>query len=174
MGGGDLAFLAGLWHDAGKADPAWQQRLIECEKGERERIGLDHKCAGVLLAEEVGGAAGLAGLLIHAHHGGLGNRYKDFGPWLEHNRRLPGQKNALKALQAAIPDLANTQDRSFPAPETVGNELDAELFLRLTYSALIDADSLDTEAHKLGGKPPERGSAIAVAELWSRVQGVSH
>ena len=168
FGGGDLAFLAGLWHDAGKADPAWQRRLIECEKGARERIGLDHKCAGALLAEEAKGAAQWAGLLIHGHHGGLKDKHKGFAPWLEENRHLPGPKKALEVLQAAMPDITAARDRAFSIPESVRSRLDAELFLRLTYSALIDADSLDTEAHKLGGQPPERGSAIALAELWSR------
>ena len=64
FGGGDFAFLAGLWHDVGKADPVWQRRLIECEQGTRKRIGIDHKCAGALLAEEAGYS--MVGLLIQA------------------------------------------------------------------------------------------------------------
>ncbi len=168
FGGGDLAFLAGLWHDAGKADPNWQRRLIECEKGERERPGLDHKCAGALLAEEAGGMAIWTGFLIHAHHGGLGDRYRNYRPWLNENRSLPGPAKALEALRPTMPDLTGHPDPN--RPDFIKSARNAEFFLRFTYSALIDADSLDTEAHKQGGQPPERGSLITLPELWRRYQ----
>ena len=166
--GGDLAFLAGLWHDAGKADPNWQRRLQECEMGQRDRIGLDHKCAGALLAEEASEVGWLIGLLIHAHHGGLGHPNEDFKPWLDQNRSLPGPANATKALRAAMPDLTGHQVPTYP--KFIKGRRDAEFFLRLTYSALVDADSLDTEAHKLGGRADTRGDAVTLENLWCRYE----
>ena len=165
FGGGDFAFLAGLWHDVGKADPMWQCRLIECEKGERERIGLDHKCAGALLAEEAGQP--MVGLLIHAHHGGLRDRYNDFVPWLQEARQLPGPQKALKTLRTAMVGLTGHDAPKLPVHVTK-DALSADIFLRLAYSALVDADSLDTEAHMLGSAPPEHGRDVTLADLWSR------
>ena len=165
FGGGDFAFLAGLWHDVGKADPMWQCRLIECEKGERERIGLDHKCAGALLAEEAGQP--MVGLLIHAHHGGLRDRYNDFVPWLQEARQLPGPQKALKTLRTAMVGLTGHDAPKLPVHVTK-DALSADIFLRLAYSALVDADSLDTEAHMLGSAPPEHGRDVTLAYLWSR------
>ena len=168
FGGGDLAFLAGLWHDAGKADPEWQRYLLESEAGTRTRgSGPDHKSAGALLAEDEQQA--LVGLLIQAHHGGLPDPRRDHGPWLNEHRARRGPVQALEALRAAMPDLTGGASVGLPA-HVEHNQLAAELFLRLTYSALVDADSLDTEAHVLGGAPRERGESATLDELWARYE----
>lgn len=166
FGGGDVASLAGLWHDVGKADPEWQRRLIECELGARQSIGIDHKCAGALLADEAG--CPWVGLLIHAHHGGLKHHRLTFFPWLEERRRLPGPHEAIKRLDTAMSDL---HEHSSPSlPDYVGDELAMDLFMRMAYSALVDADSLDTEAHKLGKAPAARGTTTPLGDLWRRYE----
>ena len=45
-----------------------------------------------------------------------------------------------------------------------------DLFLRMAYSALVDADSLDTEAHKLGKAPTARGATATLGDLWRRFE----
>lgn len=169
FGGGDLAYLAGLWHDVGKADPGWQRYLRQSAAGDRPRgTGPDHKCAGAVFAERAGGFAELAGLLIQGHHGGLKHLRRDYRPWLSEKRRLPGPKRARELILDHMPDLGDHGDP--PQPPFLTSRRDAEFFLRLVYSALVDADSLDTEAHYLGGEPPGRGNTTNLTELWQRYQ----
>ena len=42
--------------------------------------------------------------------------------------------------------------------------------MRMAYSALVDADSLDTEAHKLGTAPTARGTTTTLRDLWHRYE----
>jgi len=169
FGGDDLAFIAGLWHDAGKADPEWQRYLSESEAGVRGRgTGPDHKCAGALLAEE-NDHPWFVGHLVHAHHGGLSDPQTGFRTWLREKRNLPGPNRALEALRVELPNLLDQPAPGIP-PHVQSDALAAEFFLRMTYSALIDADSLDTEAHRLGGAPSSRGSVVTLPELWRRYE----
>ncbi len=170
FGAGDIGYLAGLWHDAGKADPEWQRRLIESEQGSRGGpIGIDHKLAGVLLARNQGAAFGIVGPVIHGHHGGIRNPRTELGPWIDEKSKLSGPKDALESIAAVMPDLRGQEQPAIPEGVRT-NALNAELFIRFTYSALVDADSLDTEAHRLGGPPEVRGNPVTLTELWARFQ----
>lgn len=64
LGARELGYWAGLWHDLGKFNPAFQDYLVHPETGR----GPDHKGAGALLAS---GFCGPLALVMKGHHGGL-------------------------------------------------------------------------------------------------------
>src|SRR5579884_1949031 len=65
-------YAAGLWHDIGKVDPAFQDYLAACEQG-RPHARVDHKTAGALLAAGSPTTAHLAQIIL-GHHGGMPDR----------------------------------------------------------------------------------------------------
>lgn len=174
------AALAGLLHDLGKYGDLFQARL----RGKESR--LDHWSAGAWLAlkQRCVGAA----LAIHGHHIGLQHLDKSALATLKsevlaahhpQQLRLTTPDNQILESRLAADGLA------LPAGEVtslLGRELAANiptmLDIRMLFSALVDADYLDTEAHFAGNlagkcyrKPgPKLDAALALQSVLAHIK----
>lgn len=162
---GEWAELAGLWHDMGKYQPEFQRRL----RG--ERISVEHSGAGAAYAVSRHASMALPlAFVIAGHHAGLANleRSDAGGP-----RPLSSRIEENRLLAARLADVippALTRRQIPPLPGFLSGssrvqeerKRGAEFWIRFLFSALADADYLDTEA----ALDPERASArVGTQEL---------
>jgi len=173
-----LGEVVGLLHDAGKASEDFQAYLIANAldpKGKHKSV--DHKSCGALHSQTIGGK-NLPQVLL-GHHGGL----QDIGDVIVRIRDC--QQNAMPELQAAwetfvnqpriatrLAELKEPGARSLPDWLTRdADKRSVEFFLRMLFSCLVDADHLDTEAHRDPERAVGRDVVLPkVAELWERFQ----
>ncbi len=146
------ATLAGLLHDLGKYGGRFQARL----RGEDQ--GLDHWSQGawIALTEHRSVAAALA---IQGHHIGLQHLEKNSLLRLE-PQRLATRHPLQLALSEADPmrlkaqlegdGLAAHTPKTTICESSTESRIDRMLDIRMLFSALVDADFLDTEAHFQG------------------------
>ncbi len=172
--GPDWGHLAGLWHDLGKFRPGFQRYVRQDSNAHIEGRGpassdKTHSAAGALHAiQELGQRWGAGGrqaaralaYVIAGHHAGLANWTADeCGAGLD-TRLLaaasPSQREYEEAMTAAKlerPDLL-ALPVGFDLPAALaaapglrsGQPLACALWIRMLFSALVDADFLDTEA----------------------------
>lgn len=148
---GDVCRALGLAHDAGKADPRFQAYLRACHNDEAA-TSVPHAVPGAAAAES---ALGPFALAVMGHHAGLTDR-ADARTMLDRADR--------RSVEAATPW---TDCISRPAIPSWSKEPAAlELFVRMCFSALIDADYLDTEAHMAPERSRERRAGRPLA--WYR------
>ncbi|MEX1244296.1 MAG: CRISPR-associated endonuclease Cas3'' [Thermoanaerobaculia bacterium] len=173
-GAGDLAFLAGLWHDLGKFAADWQEFLAEAGSGasvlgieteeHREELpkrkrGPDHSTAGAVHSLRSFGETGptaFPGLVLRfaiaAHHAGLDDRQG-----LTTRLGNPDKTARYEKLIASVsPDILHPgvtpslpsflQARATTEEEKARLMRRFETFARIVFSALVDADYLDTES----------------------------
>lgn len=163
MGMATEARLAGLLHDVGKYGDLFQRRL----KGEVG--GLDHWSAGAWLATKLGRGGFAAAFAIQGHHAGLqcisAAEAKKLDPALlerEHPlnlrltevdvERLAGRMRADGLMPPARGEAASR----YVALYNTGNKekkvrrATSMLYARMLFSALVDADFIETEAHFKG------------------------
>ena len=162
LGVSDVARCLGLWHDIGKFAPSFQQYLLDSEAGlPRPRRGPDHKAAGATLAQQY---LGTLAMLIKGHHGGLCSP-TEFKSWLAEHRDDPSLPVTLRSAREAVPGLDPHPIPPLP-PHPQAHPLEADLFLRLLFSALVDADYLDTERHFSPDDAAIRRPAARPSHLW--------
>jgi CRISPR-associated endonuclease/helicase Cas3 len=149
--GAEIAWWLGLLHDAGKASCLWQERLPRVEPAGGP-VGLDHKSLGAQMARERRMA--LVALAVEGHHGGLTSPQELWSrlDGLSAADR-DGNADAERALRELLPELATATVPTLPAAWRA-NRLVAEMAVRLLFSALCDADFLDTAAHFSGAQHP--------------------
>ena len=147
FGGADVARLAGRWHDLGKYDPGWQaylrgQVLPHRSPGRPP----DHRRAGALRASEARLTA--LAFAVAGHHGGM-PALADLKRWLVAHRHDPALSGSItQALAAADAEGAPPAKDAYHAAACQPDDpLRFEMYCRLLFSALVDADFLDTEAH---------------------------
>ena len=166
LGAAGAGRYLGLWHDLGKFHPAFQQYLLAGEASASTRTrGPDHKAAGAAVAAR---HLGLPALLVQGHHGGL-RTPNDLRTWLSQRIADPTSREALDWARRAVSDLEPAARLALPA-HVEHDSSAAELFLRLLFSALVDADYLDTEEHFHAETTALRGGEATIAQLWERFE----
>lgn len=149
--------LAGLWHDLGKYHPRFQQRLGDAT------IRQPHSGAGAALALDKD-RQGFLAWVIAGHHAGLANR-QDLRARMEAAlaQEWPG------TLPNVPEDLLKEAPSGLPDPPRAGR-LQAEMWIRILFSALVDADRLCTEDFYDPRKPEQRsGTRAPLVELTRRL-----
>jgi CRISPR-associated endonuclease/helicase Cas3 len=182
---GQLARLAGLWHDVGKRRDGFQRFIrqaggadahIEGRVADRDKT---HSAAGALWAErylaDKLGAQGrvisrLLQYVIAGHHAGLSDWEGGLADRLAGADALEETKQALARPNPddiLHPELGALDARSLLAlmnerADGTAQPGRAALHLRMLFSALVDADFLDTEAYF---QPDMAGHRVATAEI---------
>lgn len=141
----DLYTYCGMLHDMGKYSDGFQ-KYIRLGKGKEP-----HAKWGAYMAKNdkmINVAFPILG-----HHAGLKNRdqmFEDLDSCKKEESKWLNIKQSLKEDGMLVPACDNS-----PFSRIKGNTV-KELFVRLLYSSLVDADSLDTERHFLRGQYESR------------------
>lgn len=171
--GEDWARIAGRWHDLGKFRPRFQHYIrqqtgFEADahiKGEAGKA--PHSTAGALLALERFGVPGrVLAYLIAGHHAGLANW---FGGLRERFDNPRSREELAESLAQHPPaDILDAGDFKASLRNIPGGKEGFALWVRMLFSALVDADFLDTERYMDPEKFVTRNTWPALYDLAPR------
>ena len=166
----DIGKAAGLLHDVGKYSEEFQARL----QGDSRRV--DHSTAGAQIAgKRYGKSIGKSlAFCIAGHHAGLADGVRTsagkIAPLEDRlQRKIPNLSKAWEdEIETILPDLKipNIKPR-----DQYATGFSAAFFIRMVFSALVDADYLDTEdwMARSEGNPVMRGRYPSLDELSKRL-----
>lgn len=185
FGASQQAYAAGLLHDLGKYADRFQRRL----RDPSQTAGDHWSAAAAYLAGMMGPHGVLPALAVAGHHAGLSELPGDGREYAaEIGRRMRADRNAFtetslralydRYLADGLPE-PEIPDGLAPADHFAADMLD----VRMLFSALVDADFLETEAHFSGDaqtprRPRPEGPTLdvdrAIAALDEHVVQLRH
>lgn len=163
---GDLAYWIALWHDLGKSNPQFQDYLEACRRDERHEK-VPHAIWGAVLAYRL------------FSHNKEDDRWKEIALTIAgHHGRIDQPGSLSQRLewhaqnsQAIFQHVVEYVKRLPPPPKVTLPELTStqrELFIRMVFSALVDADYLDTEKHFKENQYVLRHNQQSIEGLWDK------
>jgi CRISPR-associated endonuclease/helicase Cas3 len=170
----DWAYNAGLWHDLGKYQSAFQERLAG------NSISVDHSGVGAAFVTQQNKEIGLPlAFAIAGHHTGLSNimisgknmpiplkeRIRSAGKALKEvllNTPHEIQKETLPELPSFLQKVNNSD-----SDENIRN---MEFWIRFIYSTLVDADRLNSEAFDQPDNALLRGHYEKLSDLIEHLE----
>lgn len=161
-----VAAQCGLYHDSGKFSQEFQKYIRGLKHGR-----IDHSTAGAQLLQQTGSLTGrLEAFCIAGHHAGIPNG----GSRVD----TANEGTLCGRLKKEIPDFS-AYKRELPPPQRLmefekvasqygisqnPNCIAINLWLRMLFSCLVDADFLDTEAYMKNGQV-QRGHFATIDKL---------
>lgn len=155
FGAGEIGSALGLIHDLAKADPRFQLYLQECFEGKKGK-SCPHATPSAAAAKHI---LGLFVIPVIGHHAGMPNAC-ELREKLDNvdNRSVEAANELMKSF-----DLPKSLQSSTPE-WALKNPIAAEMLTRMAFSALVDADYLDTENHFSPNTQELRGNYPSLAE----------
>ena len=160
FGFGDFGKVIGLLHDKGKEQALWQKYIQGVTGYNNEyihiRSGPPHAYVGAVIAQKVyPQIAPFIAQPIAGHHRGL----YDYCDCIEETKRdVPKDVTIDEAIPYQLPQLSK------------GEKYDLHHIIRMLFSCLVDADSLDTEAFMNPEQAKLRGSHTSMHELLAKLE----
>jgi CRISPR-associated endonuclease/helicase Cas3 len=174
LGAAKLGHYAGLWHDLGKYNPEFQQYLKNCHLAQQagkipKSEKIPHAVYGAILADEI--CPSLAPL-IYGHHAGLPNE-ADLESKLNKSQWRKIYREVIKRAEIDIDRLLPSDNLEETITQRHTSKLSEDVFTRLLFSCLIDADRLDTERFanpEQYQQRQQRANSISITQLWETFQ----
>ena len=160
FGCGDSAQIMGLLHDKGKEQVEWQKYIQGVTGFNKEyanvKSGPNHSYVGAIIAQkQYPQLAPLIAQPIAGHHRGL----YDYCDYIEETKNdIPKDVTMEKPLPCSFPRLTNLEPH------------DMHHIIRMLFSCLVDADSLDTESFMVPIQAKLRGCHTTMEELLQKLE----
>jgi len=163
FGSGDLAYVCGRLHDIGKYSDKFQDRINGAE------ISVDHATAGGQWLLQNGKPQKLATIAAYCcmgHHGGLpnGGSERDSGD----DSTLKGREIKKIDDYSAFKQELNEKLNLTPPDFKPTDGFSVAFFIRMLFSALVDADCIDAETFSHEAVQP-RGGFAGIHELNAKL-----